>query len=455
MPTTEHEGRGGVVASDARRAGATSPAGSPGEQTALLGVALAAALAVFVVPGAWDWVNVALGVTLLLVLIAYDRDPETSWPHLLAFGAVWGMCCVVMTGFFFELGLEAYGREPSGPDFNRVLGEDKRVHYGVSHEKASRLEDYETAAIWLLFGALGTVYAGVKRGRWAFLWTRVGGKLMGRDDVNEPGQTPAPDGDDQPEPVPSGAQGEGGGTAGEHQAAPSLDNVPPAPAQPEITLSQKRPPSAYRASAGRWYSRLTLAVSILSLVVITVHAYYYNKQWRVMTEQAELIERQVKQSTDAFTIQQRAWIFMATTNYSVGEFGDPGEPKAKRAKADIGFRNTGSTPALNTKVWFCAQLRERPLPANIPRPEAPSPSCAEFPFGVIGQGAQFNIGQTDEERVVDAETAAKLDRGELKLYIWGVVDYEDFFQQRHATRFCFTNTAAKLLMACENNNSAN
>ena len=36
------------------------------DQTALLGVVLAAALAVFVAPGRWDWTECALGVTLCL-----------------------------------------------------------------------------------------------------------------------------------------------------------------------------------------------------------------------------------------------------------------------------------------------------------------------------------------------------------------------------------------------------
>jgi hypothetical protein len=283
---------------------------------------------------------------------------------------------------------------------------------------------------------------------------------MGINEVNEPDRTSATD--SQPELVPDDMQGEGGSTPGERQASPKLDDVPPnqdtmdesRPESPGIALSQKRPPSASSISAGRWHSRLTLAISLLSLVVITIHAYFYNKQWRVMTKQAELIERQIKQSTEAFTLQERAWIFMEGSNYSVGEREDLSGAKANRAKTDLVFRNTGNTPALNTMAWFCAQIREQPLPEDASKPQLPALSCREIPFGIIGPNAVFNIGQADEERVVDAVTAAKLDSNELKLYIWGVIEYEDFFQRRHMTRFCFTNSTGKLVAPCENNNRA-
>jgi hypothetical protein len=63
--------------------------------------------------------------------------------------------------------------------------------------------------------------------------------------------------------------------------------------------------------------------------------------------------------------------------------------------------------------------------------------------------------QPDEERVVDPATDAKLKSSDLKLYVWGVIEYEDFFQQHHMTRFCFTNSIGKLVTPCENNNKTN
>lgn len=284
---------------------------------------------------------------------------------------------------------------------------------------------------------------------------------MGENEANEPGRTSAPN--SQPESVPGETKGEGGGIPGERQAAPELASVPPSqdtkvepgPEPPGVTLGQKSRPTAYRTSKGRWSGRVTLATSVLSLLVIIIHTYYYDKQWDVMIRQTELVESQVKQSTDAFTLQERAWLFMHETNFAVGEFTDLRGVKAKRAKGSVGFRNSGDTPSQNTKVWFCAQIRERPLPEDAPKPQLPAPSCREVPFGIIGPNAVFSFSQADEEIVVDQETTAKLDSLELKLYVWGVVEYEDFFQRRRMTRFCFTNSfGTTLLTACENNNRA-
>jgi hypothetical protein len=144
---------------------------TPGDQTALLGVVLAAALAVFVIPGSWGWLNLALGVTLLLVLHAYDRDPSKRWSHLLAFGVVAGMCWVVATGVFAERILEFAGRPLPMPDYAWVEVEGQK-HYSVSTDPASRLVEHETAIMWLVFGLLETVYAGVKRDKWSFNTSR-------------------------------------------------------------------------------------------------------------------------------------------------------------------------------------------------------------------------------------------------------------------------------------------
>lgn len=112
--------------------------------------------------GLW---NLALGVTLLLILLAFDKDRDKSWLHLLAFGAVAGLCCVVTTGVFAELLLEAIGRPVPPPAYAWIEVAGQK-YYSLSTEAASRLKDYEAATLWFAFGILGSFYAGVKRGRW-------------------------------------------------------------------------------------------------------------------------------------------------------------------------------------------------------------------------------------------------------------------------------------------------
>lgn len=141
---------------------------SKSDQTALLGVVLAAALTVFVVPGAWGWISCCLGVTLLLIIVAYDCEEDKSWLHLLAFSAVFGMCFLLATGVFLEWALKVAGcHAPPQKSYSIVIEGHK--YDAVSSETESRLGEAGTAVAWFIYGFLGTVYAGIKRGKWHFL----------------------------------------------------------------------------------------------------------------------------------------------------------------------------------------------------------------------------------------------------------------------------------------------
>ena len=65
----------------------------------LSGAAIAAALAVFSVPGPFTPMNFVVGVTLLVILFTYElRRYRNNWQNL-AFGAVSGLCALLIVGF--------------------------------------------------------------------------------------------------------------------------------------------------------------------------------------------------------------------------------------------------------------------------------------------------------------------------------------------------------------------
>jgi|SRR6185369_2230359 len=72
------------------------------DPAALSGAAIAAALAVFSVPGPFTPMNFVVGVTLLEILFTYElRRYRNNWQNL-AFGAVSGLCALLIVGFATE-----------------------------------------------------------------------------------------------------------------------------------------------------------------------------------------------------------------------------------------------------------------------------------------------------------------------------------------------------------------
>lgn len=72
-------------------------------QAALIGVALAAIVTLFVAPGNWGWLTTIVGLTLLLILWAYDDvGDQEKWREHLAFSAVYGLCLLIALAMVFE-----------------------------------------------------------------------------------------------------------------------------------------------------------------------------------------------------------------------------------------------------------------------------------------------------------------------------------------------------------------
>jgi hypothetical protein len=73
-------------------------------QAALAGIALAGAIAVIMTSGAWTWWSTIVGLTILIVLHAYDIRPEPAHKVRsgLAFGAVWGLGAITFLGILYQ-----------------------------------------------------------------------------------------------------------------------------------------------------------------------------------------------------------------------------------------------------------------------------------------------------------------------------------------------------------------
>jgi hypothetical protein len=86
----------------------------------------------------------------------------------------------------------------------------------------------------------------------------------------------------------------------EHHTAPPRPVVQPVQRtvdEPEAEQSytaarQETQPTKPDVSTRRLQAWLPLVISLLTLVVIIIHAYFYNKQWQAMTRQSEIMGRQ-------------------------------------------------------------------------------------------------------------------------------------------------------------------
>ena len=81
---------------------AAEPGGVPNHNPTVVGVAIAGIVSVVGDEDAWDLYDSMVGVTLVLVLLAYGRfrrQTVASRSEAVAVGAVWAFCLVLIVGF--------------------------------------------------------------------------------------------------------------------------------------------------------------------------------------------------------------------------------------------------------------------------------------------------------------------------------------------------------------------
>ncbi len=129
---------------------------------------------------------------------------------------------------------------------------------------------------------------------------------------------------------------------------------------------------------------------------------------------------------EAMRLEQRAWVFVTETRASELQVSRP-------LSITIGFKNTGRTPARNVQI--AAHLD--PLPkGQVPEPRLDkTQNRGVIPpngtlFVTISTGRKHAEGVT--EQGLEAITS-----GELIVWVYGTVTYDDIFETRQATMFCY------------------
>jgi hypothetical protein len=184
-------------------------------------------------------------------------------------------------------------------------------------------------------------------------------------------------------------------------------------------------------------------INALLLLVVTVQAYIYRQQWKVMKRQGDVAEKSIEDSRKARIADNRAWVWIKNAKLAKNLQSDP-----PANSIIITLENSGNSPARNVTVrWHSAYRESEPIsPLGIDA--APS-----LPPTVIP-----SHGTSDVEALVvrwSADERNSVFDGPTRLYVWGWIEYEDVFGQRRVSQFSIFNPFVNVVefAACEHNNT--
>jgi hypothetical protein len=129
---------------------------------------------------------------------------------------------------------------------------------------------------------------------------------------------------------------------------------------------------------------------------------------------------------EAMRLQQRAWVFV--TDIRAGEM-QPG----KLLNITLGFKNTGRTPARNVQI--ATQVDSLPKGETLEPRLGKAYSRGIIPpegivFANVGNGNGHGVGLTQQE-------LQAIKSGDTVVWAYGTLTYDDVFEVRQATMFCY------------------
>jgi hypothetical protein len=160
---------------------------------------------------------------------------------------------------------------------------------------------------------------------------------------------------------------------------------------------------------------LALEVLYVTLVFVLTGAFLYFYQ--------NLRSQGVKEA--GLHLINRASVAIQSANLTVFELN-------KNTEALITFVNSGKTTATNVRVYGHIQLRDKPLDPGMPGAKdiKEEPSQDVIPANGGTTNMPFSSGS-----MLTPNLLKLIDNGSHRIYIWGIVTYEDAIGERW-TKFC-------------------
>lgn len=178
--------------------------------------------------------------------------------------------------------------------------------------------------------------------------------------------------------------------------------------------------------------KLELFAITIALVVAVVSVFQSCFTFR----QARSAERQLKEMHKQLIIDQRAWVNVFSIART--DFANP------TVRFEAHFKNTGKTPAINTRAEMGVTTNINLVTSHI---SPPNSSQQILPPDVESQvQCFFPIPDTERTNILSGKEA---------VYVYGTIWYDDIFTNQHWSRFCWVVDAARNVIypAMTNNSS--
>jgi hypothetical protein len=153
----------------------------------------------------------------------------------------------------------------------------------------------------------------------------------------------------------------------------------------------------------------------------------------------------VQVSHRSLEFSNKAYITVQGANYGTLTLGG-------RVVSAITFVNAGNTPAYDVLIETYIDLRDKPLPDKMPRPNIAS---GGFSKSIVPPKGTFDISPA-MKGAIDQSQLDALNNETKSVYVWGMITYKDIFKQSRWLKFCGTNQLkTDKIIPCSNNNDAN
>jgi hypothetical protein len=155
-------------------------------------------------------------------------------------------------------------------------------------------------------------------------------------------------------------------------------------------------------------------LNLLIVLIVAVQAYIYRRQWEAMRDT-------LKEMRISRELENRAWIGVTAIDLE--------DAKSGGVEVVATFVNGGNSPAI-VKMEYRMEVLEQSPPDDVSLGSFPDEGSTLAFFPNTERKSQLGL-------LPGVPMPAKPKSPSHTYYVYGSLRYEDVFQQRHITRFCY------------------
>lgn len=170
------------------------------------------------------------------------------------------------------------------------------------------------------------------------------------------------------------------------------------------------------------------ALSLFVLVAIVVQAYIYRRQWDAMTEQAEIMRENLKETRNMFYMANRA--YFGIVGVGLNDFG-----AGKLPNVVLKILDAGNTPAWKIRMHSRIDFTTEQL-SYLTISDEVSTGIEMSPILPAKTDREFTIEAPQGTRPLNEHQVLGVSVGALNMFVRGEVIYEDISGEDQTFPFC-------------------